>query len=138
MRKPTELFERVQSEFPNDEIARDALSQTASAYSRPTNLPRQLSLYQKYIEKYPNADNLERAYLNIVDILRDQGKDSEALKWTAKTQNDFKGKLPEAIALFAQARIHICAKKLDKRAFGFEHFADVSRFGRHKSSRRHE
>ncbi|MEP7037920.1 MAG: lytic transglycosylase domain-containing protein, partial [Acidobacteriota bacterium] len=63
--------------------------------------------YQKFIQTYPNADNLERAYLNIVDILRDQGENTEALKWTARTQADFKGKLPEAIALFAQARIHI-------------------------------
>nr|MBA2494063.1 lytic transglycosylase domain-containing protein [Acidobacteriota bacterium] len=63
--------------------------------------------YQKFIQTYPDADNLERAYLNIVDILRDTGEDSNALKWTAKTQADFKDKLPEALALFAQARIHI-------------------------------
>jgi soluble lytic murein transglycosylase len=35
------------------------------------------------------------------------GEESDALKWTAKTQEVFKGKLPEAIALFAQMRIHI-------------------------------
>ena len=100
-------FERVQAEFPNDDIARDALSQTASAYSRVNKPKEAISRYQKFIQTYPNAENLDRAYLNIVDVLRDQGEDSEAVKWTAKTQADFKGKLPEAIALFARARIHI-------------------------------
>ncbi|CAN5379331.1 hypothetical protein BH20ACI1_BH20ACI1_25590 [soil metagenome] len=105
--KAIDWFERVQAEFPNDDIARDALSQTASAYSRVNKPKEAISRYQKFIQTYPNADNLERAYLNIVDILRDQGENGEALKWTARTQTDFKGKLPEAIALFAQTRIHI-------------------------------
>ena len=105
--KAIDWFERVQAQFPNDDIARDALSQTASAYARVNKPKEAISRYQKFIQNYPNADNLERAYLNIVDILRDQGENGEALKWTAKTQADFKGKLPEAIALFAQARIHI-------------------------------
>ena len=105
--KAIDWFERVQAEFPNDDIARDALSQTASAYSRVNKTKEAISRYQKFIQTYPNAENLERAYLNIVDILRDKGEDSEALKWTAKTQADFKGKLPEALALFVQARIHI-------------------------------
>ncbi len=105
--KAIDLFERIQAEFPNDDIARDALSQTASAYSRVNKSKEAISRYQNFIQNYPNANNLDRAYLNIVDVLRDQGENGEALKWTAKTQADFKGKLPEAIALFAQARIHI-------------------------------
>jgi len=100
-------FERLQAQFPTDEVSRDALSQTASAYVRVNQPTEAILHYQKFIEKYPNADNLERAYLNIVDIWRDSGNDAEALTWTAKTQAAFKGKLPEAIALFAQARIHI-------------------------------
>ncbi|MGI8495238.1 MAG: transglycosylase SLT domain-containing protein, partial [Pyrinomonadaceae bacterium] len=100
-------FERVQAEFPDSDTAKDALSQTASAYSRVNKPKEAIARYQKFIEKYPNADNLDRAYLNIVDVLRDQGEDFEALKWTAKTQEIFRGKLPEAVALFAQTRIHI-------------------------------
>jgi soluble lytic murein transglycosylase len=100
-------FERVQNQFPEGEIAKDALSQTASAYARVNKPKEAISRYQKFIERFPDADNLERAYLNIVDIERDLGETSDALKWTQKTQEVFKGKLPEAIALFTQARIHI-------------------------------
>ncbi len=99
-------FERVQEQFPDHPSAKDALSQTASAYSRVNKPKEAISRYQKFIQKYADAENLERAYLNIVDIERDTGEENDALKWTAKTQEAFKGKLPEAIALFAQMRIH--------------------------------
>jgi soluble lytic murein transglycosylase len=100
-------FERVQQQFPEHPVSKDALSQTASAYSR-LNKPREAVLrYQKFIEKYADAENLVRAYLNIVDVLRDAGEIGESLKWTARTQEVFRGNLAEALALFAQARIHI-------------------------------
>jgi soluble lytic murein transglycosylase len=100
-------FERVIEQFPDHPIAKDALSQAASAYSRVSKPKEAITRYQKFIEKYPDDERIERPYLNIVDILRDQGSDTEALKWTAKTQETFKGKPPEAIALFSQARIRI-------------------------------
>ncbi len=100
-------FERAQQQFPEHPIAKDALAQTASMYAR-LNKPREaVARYQKHIEKYPNAENPERAFLNIIDTLRDAGETTDALKWTAKTQETFRGKLPEALALFAQARIRI-------------------------------
>lgn len=100
-------FERVNAEFALQPIARDALSQTASAYSRLNKPEEAISRYQQFIDKYADANNLDRAYLNIIDIKRDTGADSDALKWAAKTREIFKGKLPGAIALFVQARIHI-------------------------------
>jgi soluble lytic murein transglycosylase len=100
-------FERVLEQFPEHPVAKDALNQAASVYAR-VNKPREaIARYQKFIEKYPSDERIERAYLNIVDILRDIGETSEALKWTAKTQEVFQGKLPEAIALFSQLRIRI-------------------------------
>ncbi len=100
-------FERVQTDFPNAPIAADALNQTASAFARLNQPNEAIARYQQFIEKYPNADNLERAYLNIVDVLRDANRNDDALKWINKTRENFRGKLPEATALFAQTRIHI-------------------------------
>ena len=100
-------FERVQAQFPSDPVAKDALYQLAAAFSRVGKVKEAISRYQKFIAQYPDADNLDRAYLNIVDVLRDQGSDIEVLQWTAKTQEVFRGKLPEAIALFSQTRIHL-------------------------------
>ncbi|HXG86674.1 MAG TPA: tetratricopeptide repeat protein [Pyrinomonadaceae bacterium] len=100
-------FERVLAELPEHPIAKDALSQAASVYARASKPKVAVARYQTFIEKYPDADNLDRAYLNVIDVLRDQGEDGNALKWAAKTRETFKGKLPEALALFAQARIRI-------------------------------
>ncbi len=100
-------FERVQEQFPDSPSAKDALAQTASAYSRVNKPKEAVSRYQKYLAKYPDADNLERNYLNIVQIERDLGEDGDALKWTMKTQEDFRGKIGEALALFEQIKIRI-------------------------------
>jgi soluble lytic murein transglycosylase len=98
-------FERVQSEFPDHPLAETALSQAGSAYSRINKPKEAIFRYQKFIEKHPDSDTLERAYLNIVDIERDAGESTDALKWVAKAREAFKGELPEALALFAQVRI---------------------------------
>ena len=103
-------FERYQSEFPEETLAKDALSQAASAYSKVNKPKEASSRYQKFIERYPDADNLERAYLNLVDLNRDTGDNGDALKWTNKTREVFKDKLPAALALFAQARIELSQK----------------------------
>lgn len=100
-------FERVSAEFPEDAYARDGLSQAASAYARVNKPKEAITRYQRFIEKYSGEENSERAYLNIIDILRDTGEDTEAVKWAQKTREAFKGSLPEALALFAQARVHI-------------------------------
>ncbi|HLL99891.1 MAG TPA: tetratricopeptide repeat protein, partial [Pyrinomonadaceae bacterium] len=100
-------FERVAAEFPEDAFARDGLSQSASAYSRVNKPKEAITRYQRFIEKYAGEENSERAYLNIIDILRDTGEDTEAVKWTQKTREAFKGGLPEALAVFAQARVHL-------------------------------
>lgn len=103
-------FERTQSEFPNSDVAESALSQAASAYSRVNKPKEAISRYQRFTQQFPDSSTLERAYLNIVDINRDLGEPTEALRWIQKTREDFKGELPEAIALFAKIRIHIAEK----------------------------
>ena len=102
-----EWFERVLAQFPSDPMAKDALYQSASAFARLGKPKESVSRYQKFIAQFPDADNLDRAYLNIIDIFRDQPGDNSALQWTTKTQEVFRGKLPEALALFSQARIYL-------------------------------
>ncbi|CAN5814933.1 hypothetical protein BH20ACI4_BH20ACI4_14790 [soil metagenome] len=105
--KAIDWFERAANEFPDSTVAEDALSQSASSYARIGKTKEAVSRYQKIIEKYVDGDRLERAYLNIVDVLRDAGEMSEALNWTRKTQEKFSGKLSEPVALFSQARIRL-------------------------------
>ncbi|CAN5348226.1 hypothetical protein BH10ACI2_BH10ACI2_10560 [soil metagenome] len=105
--KALEWFERVLERYPQSPAAKDALLQVASAYSRVGKPREAVKRYQTFIDRYPADDKLDRAYLNLVDILRDQSEDNEALKWCAKTETAFKGKVAEAVAIFTEARIYI-------------------------------
>lgn len=100
-------FERVQEQFPDHQVTRDALLQAASAYTRIGKYREAVARYRKFIETYADDERIDRAYLNIIDTLRDQREDTEALKWAARTQETFRGKLPEALALFSEARIYL-------------------------------
>jgi len=104
-------FERVMEQYPQSPAAKDALLQAASAYGRVGKPKEAVKRYQSFIEKFPTDEKLDRAYMNIVDIHRDQGEDTEALKWCGKAREAFKGKLPEAIAVFTEARIHFAREE---------------------------
>jgi soluble lytic murein transglycosylase len=99
-------FERALQQFPEHTVGKDAQLQLGSAYSRVGKFKEAIKRYQEYIEKYPGDERIDRAFLNIIDILRDEGEEVEAQKWAAKTQEIFKGKVPEALALFAESRIY--------------------------------
>ncbi|MFM9905582.1 MAG: transglycosylase SLT domain-containing protein [Pyrinomonadaceae bacterium] len=122
-------FERIQEQYPDSATAKDALLQAASAYARVGKSKIAIQRYRSFIDKYPADEKLERAYLNIVDIYRDQAEDQEALKWCAKTQEAFKGRLPEAVALFAQARIHIAGDKWPDALNDLDRLATFSDLG---------
>jgi soluble lytic murein transglycosylase len=99
-------FQRVSQQFPDSSGARDALGQTASAYARTKRFDEALAIYQRIIERYSEPSVQERAYLNVIDVLRDAGREREALEWVQKTRSRFRGQAG-ALALFSQARIHV-------------------------------
>ena len=100
-------YERVLEQFADHPVAKDALLQAASSYARLSKYKEAVARYKRFIEKYPDDERIDRAYLNIIDVLRDQGEENEAQAWSARTQEVFRGKLPEALALFSSARILI-------------------------------
>lgn len=106
-REAIDWFRRVLERSPEHQSARDALLQSASSEARLGNAKQAVALYQQFIERYPDDERLDRAHLNIVDVLRDSGDIAGALEWAAKTQERFRGKAPEAVAKFAQLRIRI-------------------------------
>jgi soluble lytic murein transglycosylase-like protein/tetratricopeptide (TPR) repeat protein len=107
-------FERVIEQYPQSGAAKDALLQAASAYARVSRPKEAINRYELFIERYPEDARLDRAYLNIVDIVRDQGEDTEALRRCDTIRELFKGKPPEAIALFTQVRVHLAREDWPK------------------------
>jgi soluble lytic murein transglycosylase len=105
--KAIEFFRRVFTQFPEVDSAREALGFTASSYNRMKRTEDAVSAYKQLIERYPNSPNPERPYLNVIDVLHETGRYREALNWAAQTRVRFNGQLAEALALFAQLRIHL-------------------------------
>ncbi len=105
--KAADYFERLQAEYPEDNLAKSALYQAADTYANLNKTREAVSRYEKYIAENPDASNLERAFLNIIDAYRDAGEQATALQWAFKTRQQFQGKTGEALALFAQAKIHL-------------------------------
>ncbi|MFN2511270.1 MAG: transglycosylase SLT domain-containing protein [Pyrinomonadaceae bacterium] len=100
-------FQRVLDQFPDSMSARDALSFTAGAYNRLKRTDEAVAAYRRFIEQFQDAPNPERPYLNIVDALHEAGRHKEALDWVQQTRARFKGQIGDALALFAQTRIHL-------------------------------
>jgi soluble lytic murein transglycosylase len=100
-------FERIQEQFPDHPVAKDALMQAASCYSKTAKYKEAVARYRKFIERYTDDERLDRAYLNIVDVYRDEGEEQDSLQWAIATAQVFKGKPSEAIAVFTQARIYL-------------------------------
>lgn len=99
-------FQRVSQQYPDSAGARDALVQTAASYARTKRYDEAITTYRRIIERYTEQSAQERAYLNIIDVLRDAGRDREALEWVQNARARFRGQAA-ALALFSRARIHL-------------------------------
>ncbi len=99
-------FQRVQQNYAESSSVRDALTSTAATYSRLNRPDDAIQAYRQLAQKYPDNQNPERAYLNIIDLLHEGARYDEALQWVQQTRRQFKGQIGDALALFAQLRIH--------------------------------
>jgi soluble lytic murein transglycosylase-like protein len=102
-----ESLNKVANYAGSSSSIRDALALQAATYSRLKRTDEAVNTYKLLIDRYPNAPNPERAYLNIIDVLRDAGRTEEALSWVKQTRANFKDQLGSTLALFSQARINL-------------------------------
>lgn len=100
-------YQRVANDYPETTSARDAMNFIASSYVRMKRTDEAVAAYRRFIEKYPGAPNPERPFLNIIDALREAGRDKEALEWSEQTRARFKNQVGGALALFSRAKIHL-------------------------------
>jgi len=100
-------FQKVFDTYPQSTSARDALGYVASSYARMKRWDDAVNAYKLYIDRFPDAPSSERPYLNIIDALHEAGRYAEAMNWVQQTRARFKGNVADALALFAQLRIHM-------------------------------
>ncbi len=122
-------FERVIEQFPDHAVNRDALLQAGNAYARVGKPHEAIRRYEQFIASYPADDRLDRAYLNIVDILRDADKETDALNWCTKMQAVFTGKVGEALGAFAEVRIDLSRANWDGALRGLNRLLSMPELG---------
>ena len=92
---------------PPSTTERDVWALLASTFIRLKKPDDAVTAYKILIQRFPDRPNPERAYLNIIDAFHEVGGYSEALGWVQVTRTQFKNNIGEALALFAQLRIHM-------------------------------
>lgn len=122
-------YERILEQYPDDPAARKALLHGASAYSRVGKHRESVRRYQDYIARFPSEPDVDRAYLNIIDVLRDAGEETEALKWTATISEKYSGKITDAQGVFAAARIHIARNNWDDALLAIDRLLQMADLG---------
>jgi soluble lytic murein transglycosylase-like protein/Tfp pilus assembly protein PilF len=101
------FFQKVIDQFPQTPSGKDALSYLSASYIRLKRIDDAFAAYKLFITRFPDGPNLDRTYLNLIDALHEGGKYSEALSWVQQARTRFKNDIGEALALFAQLRIHL-------------------------------
>jgi soluble lytic murein transglycosylase len=76
-----------------------------------------------------NRDEMKKLAQNIIDAQRDNREDSDALRTAAETREKFKGKLPEALAMFAEARIRIARSEWPEALTALEGLGSFTNLG---------
>ena len=101
------LFQKVFDSYPESTSARDAVGFLGSSYVRMKRTDDAVAAYKLLIDRFPDNPTPDRAYLNIIDALHEAGRYTEALNWVQQTRARFKTDVANALALFAQLRIHL-------------------------------
>jgi soluble lytic murein transglycosylase-like protein/TolA-binding protein len=100
-------FQKVYDTYPQATAAREAVGWLASSYVRMKRTDDAVAAYKLLIDRFPDNPNPERAYLNVIDALHEAGRHGDAVMWVLQTRAKFKNALGDALALFAQLRIHL-------------------------------
>ncbi len=101
------LFERVAREYPQTKEGREGLNFSASSLLRMGGAAEAVERYREYIDRYPEGERIDTAYLNVIDGLRDAGRPREAIAWIDRTREKFAGTATDTNALFARLRLDI-------------------------------
>jgi soluble lytic murein transglycosylase-like protein/TolA-binding protein len=103
----SKAFQKVFDVYPQAPAAREAVGYLGSSYIRMKRTDDAVTAYKLLIDRFADGPNPERPYLNIIDALHEAGRYTEALNWVQQTRAHFKNDIGDALALFAQLRIHL-------------------------------
>ncbi len=124
------VFQTLGETYSQTPGGREGFYYVAATLLRMNRAGEAAARYAEYVERFPNGERIENAYLNIVDSLREAGRPDDALQWVERTRERFRGKPAETNALFARLRLDVArndwpsalraADELSRASFGRE------------------
>jgi soluble lytic murein transglycosylase-like protein/TolA-binding protein len=101
------VFQKLGDTYTNTLAGRDGFYYVAATLLRLNRPGDAAARYAEYVERFPNGERIENAYLNIIDSLREAGRADDALPWIERTRARFRGMPPDTAALFARLRLDV-------------------------------
>jgi soluble lytic murein transglycosylase len=101
------IFNKIYQDYPNTKEGREALNYSAASLLRMGRFSESALRYAEYVDRFPNGERIDTAYLNVVDTYREANRPQDALIWVAKTKQRFAGSATETNAIFAALRLYI-------------------------------
>jgi peptidoglycan lytic transglycosylase len=102
-----ETFDKLAHRYPSTKEGREGLNFSGSALLRLGRPADAVNRYIEYINRFPDGERIDTAHLNVIDGLREAGKNQEAIAWVGRTSQRFAGTPTELNALFARLRLEV-------------------------------
>jgi soluble lytic murein transglycosylase len=93
--------------YPATKEGREGLNYSAASLLRMGQFSEAAARYEEYINRFPNGERIDTAYLNMIDTLREANRPSDALVWVTRTKQRFAGSATETNAMFAALRLYV-------------------------------
>jgi soluble lytic murein transglycosylase-like protein/TolA-binding protein len=101
------VFQKLGDTYQSAPAGRDGFYYVAATLLRLNRPADAAARYAEYVQRFPNGERIENAYLNIIDSLREAGRFDDALPWIERTRARFKGTPTETNAVFARLRLDV-------------------------------
>jgi soluble lytic murein transglycosylase-like protein/TolA-binding protein len=101
------VFQNLGDKYINTPAGRDGFYYVAATLLRMSRAGEAAARYAEYVERFPTAERVEQAYLNIIDSLREAGRPADSLPWIERTRARYPGTPTDTNALFARLRLDI-------------------------------
>jgi soluble lytic murein transglycosylase len=105
------VFQQLGARYATTPAGRDGFYYVAATLLRLNRPGDAAARYGEYVERFPNGERIENAYLNIIDSLREAGRPDEALPWIERTRTRFPGTASDVAALFARLRMAVALRE---------------------------
>jgi len=101
------VFNQLVQDYGTTKEGREALNFSAASLLRMGRFSESADRYAEYVNRFPNGERIDTAYLNMIDTLREANKPAEALDWVTRTRQRFAGSATETNAIFGALRLYI-------------------------------